>query len=152
MHGEYTQVPFSSHTHYHTSVHSLLQLICILFCSQGNNKNHRERKRKESNLTNSDCQLQMLKKLHPKQNSFFILGEIQCGGHQIRHHLSGLHFIYVCYKSTRHIQHHYQSTFSSFIQHSAQLVWELTENKNSVPGCKTAAQSEFFPYKKRHPL
>lgn len=45
MHRGYADFPFSSHTHYCKPVCSLLQPICMLFCSQRNNWNYKERKR-----------------------------------------------------------------------------------------------------------
>lgn len=148
MHGEYTQVPFSSHTHYCTSVHSLLQLICILFCSQGNNKNHREReKNRVSQILTAS--LRCLKSFIPSKIHFSY--SVRFSGQAIRSGITSQDCIsFMCVTKA-------PGTFSIITRVLSlplfcTLLSFFGSSQRTRTGCKTAAQSEFFPYKKRHPL
>lgn len=140
MHSGYTQVPFSSHMHYHKPAHSVSQLMCMLFCSQRSNQNQKERK---INLSTKFLTANLtLKILHPKQTPFF---------HSVDAPRSGIIFqgrisFCKCCKNAWHIQHHYHSIFffAFFIVHYSQHLWEFIENKNSMLGCETAAWKNFF--------
>lgn len=144
MHREYTEVPFSSHTHYRKPVHSLIQLICMLFCSQRNNRNHKERKK---NLITKflTANLRHLKICIPSKTHFSYWVKFSVEATRPGITFQDCISFYKCYKSPWHIQHHYRNIFlPSFILHCSQHLWEFIENKNSVLGCKTAAWNNFF--------
>ena len=144
MHWEYIEIPFSSRMHDCKPVHSLIQLICMLFCSQRNNQNHTERKIKliTKFLT---ANLRHFKICIPSKThfSYSVKFSVEATRSSITFH-DRISF-YKCYKSAWRIQHHYHSIFLPFfILHCSQHLWEFTKNKNSVLGCKTAAWKNFF--------
>lgn len=136
MHGEYTEVPFSSHTYYYKLVHSLIQLISMFLCSRRNNQNHKKRKIDliSKFLTAS---LRHLKICIPSKTHFSYSAEFN-----VEATISSITFqdcipFNKCYERTWHIQHHYHSFFLLFfILHCFQDLLEFVKNMNSVLDCK----------------
>lgn len=136
MHREYTEVPFSFHTHLYKLVNSLIQLIPMFFFSQRNNQNHKKRKiiLITTFLTVS---LRHLKICIPSKTHFSYSVEFS-----VEATMSSITFqdcisFNKCYKSAWHIQNHYHSIFLPFfVLHCSQHLLEFIENTNSVLGCK----------------
>lgn len=148
MHSGYTQVPFSSHMHYHKPAHSVSQLMCMLFCSQRSNQNQKERK---INLSTKFLTANLtLKILHPKQTPFF---------HSVDAPRSGIIFqgrisFCKCCKNAWHIQHHYHSIFFFCFLYSALLSASLGVHREQEQhaGLWNSSLKEFLPNRKRYTL
>lgn len=144
MHRKYTEVPSSSHKHYCKPAHSLIQLICMLFCSQRNNRNDKERK---TNLITKflTANLRHLKSCIPSKTHFSYSEKFSVEATRPGITFQDCISFYKSYRSAWHIQHHYYSIFLPFfILHCSQHLWEFIENKKRMLGCKTAAWKNFF--------
>lgn len=110
----YREVPFSFHTHYCKPVHSLIQLICMLFCSQRNNQNHKERKTNPI-IKFLTANLRYLKICIPSKTDFSYSVKFSVESTRSDITFQDCISFYKCYKSAWHIQASLSQCFPSFL-------------------------------------